>query len=245
MGQRRSNANEIIGGTTPKTYQSPTDSSPYNIVNWSWPYTGSGSGQIFRMGLVSYAPNLRLFGNAGSKCNGWAAWTVMWHHSGAGWMKVGGISDGTSNTMAVIEKQMVAGPNAMFYRDWGIQNGGNNPGGAPYGIQMWATTDTPEMGLPVFGITCKDPAQTWDNNYGQWWLNHCRFGTNAFETFQPVQQRPVPAQQSAYTVYPLASGGSQCLMMDGGVRTIRPGISVLAWSAGITPAGGEVAQFDN
>jgi prepilin-type N-terminal cleavage/methylation domain-containing protein len=251
MGQRRSNANEIIGGSTPKVYQSPTDTSPYNIVNWSWPYTGTGSNQIFRMGLVSYAPNLRMFGVKHSGKNGqtwcgWQDWTVMWWHTGAGNSKVGTISDGLSNTMGVIEKHMVSGSNAMFYRDWGVQNRATNPldANATHGISMWATTDVGTEGLAVFGVLCKNPAVTWDVPRGQWWNKDCFFSGQQFEMFLPPQPRPIPVQQFQHVVYAMSSGISQCLMMDGAVRGIRQSIGVPAWSAAVTPNGGEVASLD-
>ena len=237
MGQRRSNANEIIGGSTPKTYVSPLDSSPYPKVDWSWPYTGSGSSQIFKMGLVSYAPNIRAFGRV-SKQGGWESWKVMWWHTGAGQSKVANIADGLSNTVFVAEKNMVTGAGTMKYKDWGISGGSGAGAGA--GIQMWATTDTPEIGLPVFGITCDDPSQGWDDEYGQWWRKDCRFATGQPEYFQPPRRRLAPAQQSIYTIYAMSSGGTQVLMGDGSVRNITTSISVPTWSAAITPDGGEI-----
>jgi hypothetical protein len=51
--------------------------------------------------------------------------------------------------------------------------------------------------------------------------------------------RLVPDQQNVYVIYPINSGGVQGLMLDGSVRLIASGVSVQAWSAAVTPAGGE------
>ena len=241
MGQRRSNNRQIGGSTVPKTYISPLDNSPYQTIDWSWPYTGTGSSDIFKMGLVSYAPNIRMFGTP-SKQGDWTPWKTMWWHTGAGNSRVAAISDGLSNTLAVVEKNMVAGANTIAYKDWGLSNTGNSSwyGG---GVQMLASTDTPENGLPVFPLMCKDPGVTWDADYGQY-RDNCRFSAGQPEYFLPPTRRLVPAQQSAYSIYPMSAGGIQALMMDGSVRGITTSISVQAWSAAVTPAGGEVAPLN-
>ena len=103
---------------------------------------------------------------------------------------------------------------------------------------MWATTDTPETGLPFFGCTCNDPNQTWDDEYGQWWLTDFKFGGQV-EYFQPPRRRLIPSQQNFYNLYEMSPGGVQCLMGDGSVRTISSSITIPAWSAAVTPDGGE------
>jgi prepilin-type N-terminal cleavage/methylation domain-containing protein len=238
MDRRRSNLNEIPGGTVPKTYISPLDPSPYNVVNWSWPYTGSGSSQIFKMGLISYAANVRAFGTTQK---GMESWKVAWWNIGGGRQNMTGVSDGTSNTIFVAEKYMVTGAGNMFYIDWAV-NG--STGSQQGGINMWATTDTPEIGVPFFGTTCNDPAQTWDDQYGQWWLPSCKFSTSPFEQFHKPQPKLVANQQNFYNLYPMSSGGIQVLMGDGSVRNINLSISQANWSAAMTPNGGETANLD-
>jgi prepilin-type N-terminal cleavage/methylation domain-containing protein len=236
MGQRKSDSRKIGGTDVPKTYISPLDNSPYQKINWSWPYTGGGSSDIFQMGLVSYAPNIRMFGTQG-KDGTWTPWKTMWWHTGAGNNKVGSITDGLSNTLAVVEKNMVAGGNVISYRDWGLSGTANSSwyGG---GVQMFASTDTPETGLPVFPLMCNDPNVTWDDDYGQY-RDNCRFGTTT-EYFLGPTRRLIPQQQSAYSIYPMSAGGIQALMMDGSVRGITTSVNVAAWSAAVTPNGGEV-----
>jgi prepilin-type N-terminal cleavage/methylation domain-containing protein len=241
MGQRKSDSRKIGGTDVPKTYISPLDASPYQKISWSWPYTGGGSSDIFQMGLVSYAPNIRMFGTR-SKQGDWTPWKTMWWHTGAGNNKVGSISDGLSNTLGVIEKNMVAGEKTITYRDWGLSNTGNSSwyGG---GVQMFASTDTPETGLAVFPLMCNDPSVTWDDDYGQY-RDNCKFGSDPNEYFLGPTRRLIPSQQSAYSIYPMSSGGIQALMMDGSVRGITTSVSVAAWSAAVTPAGGEVVGLN-
>src|SRR5262249_55378479 len=146
MDVRKDDPNKMIGSENLKVLQAPNDPSPYHEVDWSWPYTGrQNPRQIFKHAMTSYAPNVRVFGTPNK--GRWTSWMVMWWHVGAGTARIGDISDGTSNTMFVIEKQMVTGSRQMYYKDWSVINSG---GAQPNGINMWATTDTPETGLPFF-----------------------------------------------------------------------------------------------
>jgi len=237
MGQRASDPTKMVGSNTPKTYVSPLDTSPYKYVNWSWPYTGSET--VYQMGLVSYAPNVRVFGTANKGT--WTSWKVMWWHVGAGTATTASVSDGLSNTIFVAEKNMVTGAGTMYYHDWAVLG---STGSQPGGINMWATTDTPETGLPFFGTNCNDPTQTWDDEYGQWWLDTCRFRAGEPEYFQPPRRRLVASQQNFYNLYEMSPGGVQGLMGDGSVRFFRTSISVQAWSAAVTPDGGEAIGID-
>jgi prepilin-type N-terminal cleavage/methylation domain-containing protein len=238
MAQRQSNSTKMVGSDTPKTYISPLDTSPYKYVNWSWPYTGGGA--TYQMGLVSYAPNIRVFGAPAKDNNGWESWKTMWWHTGAGTPTTSSVADGLSNTVFVVEKNMVTGDRTMSYKDWDVVN---RWGAQEQGINMWATTDTPEAGLPVFGYTCNDPTQTWDDEYGQWWLPNCKFG-GAIEYFQPPRRRLVPSQQNFHNLYAMSAGGTQGLMGDGSVRNFSTSIAIPVWSAAVTPASGEAVNLN-
>jgi prepilin-type N-terminal cleavage/methylation domain-containing protein len=241
MNTRVSDPSKIPGGTVPKTYIAPYDSSPYKQVNWSWPYTGSGSGQIFQMGLISYAVNARALG---VKQNGTMdPWQYAWNNCGGGRAKVGSsFPDGTSNTIILCEKQMVTGDQSMYYIDWSVVNAWNGSV-TPGNIQMWATTDVGPEGLPFFGTNCNDPTQTWDDEYGQWWAGNCKFGQ--FEYYQTPRRRLVPAQQNGLNIYPMSAAGVQVALADGSVRNVSVSVSVAAWSAAVTNDGGEVIGLDN
>jgi len=238
MGQRKDDPNKLVGSNTPKTYVAPADPSQYQYVNWQWPYTNNE--QVFQMGLISYAANVRVFGTPSPKY-GWTSWTVAWRNVGGGTMKMMGITDGTSNTLAIVEKPMVTGQGTMSYKDWGISG---STGSQTGGINMWATTDTPENGVPFFGTTCANPNNPGDP-YGQWWLANCNTVTgDPREYFQPPKPRLIPSQQNFYNIYPYHTSGCQALLCDGSVRNITTNVSIPAWSAAVTPTGGEVVTLD-
>ena len=235
MGQRRSDPTQIPGGTIPKTYVAPYDASPYQEVDWSWPHTGGGA--TYKMKLCSYAVNVRALGKEGQ---GLQSWRVAWRNQPGGEKKLTSISDGLSNTIFVAEKQMVTGDSQMFYRNWAIE--GRN--GKNHGINMWASTDTPEMGIPFFGTNCQNPDITSDDEYGQWGRDGCKFASQPFEQHQPPKRRLIPSQQNFFNIYPMSAGGVQVLLGDGSVRAVSTNISVAQWSAAVTGNGGEVGNLD-
>jgi prepilin-type processing-associated H-X9-DG protein len=239
MGTRKDDPNKLVGSSTPKIYIAPADPSRYQYVNWDWPYTNSN--QVFQMGLISYAANVRVFG-APSPTYQWTSWPVAWRNVGGGMRTLPGITDGNSNTLAIIEKPMVTGDGVMYYTNWSIQG---STGSQPGGINMWATTDTPETGIPFFGTTCNNPTDPSDDTYGQWWHPNCRLVTgDNTEYFQPPRPRLIPSQQNFYNIYPYHSGGAQALLCDGSVRNITTSISIPSWSAGVTPDGGEAIGLE-
>jgi len=240
MAQRTDDPNKMVGSEHIKIYQAPADPSPYREINWSWPYTGTGSNQIFKQTLTSYAPNARVFGQRLSN-GSMSIWQVTWNNAGGGVTTIPSITDGTANTIFVVEKPMVTGDATVYYRDWAILNRTNGDDG----VNGWAYTDTPPEGTAFFGCNCNDPRVSWDDTYGQWWLGSCQFSGLPFEYFQPPVQRPIPTQQHFTNIYPYHTGGVQALMGDGSVRMIRLGISIQAWSAAVTHNGGEVATLDN
>jgi prepilin-type N-terminal cleavage/methylation domain-containing protein len=231
-----------VGSRVPKTYIAPNDDSPYNSIDWSWPYTTNPAGVPFKQTLISYAANARVFGqHAPTTDGGWSIWEVAWNNAGGGMTKIPSISDGLSNTLAIVEKPMVTGQGTIVYMNWGLTG---STGAQQAGVNTWASTDMPPEGLAFFGCNCNDPTKTSDDTYGQWWLGNCRLvAGDANEYFQPPQPRPIRSQQSVYNIYPFNAGGVQALLCDGSVRTISTTISVQAWSAAVTPSAGEVAQL--
>jgi prepilin-type N-terminal cleavage/methylation domain-containing protein/prepilin-type processing-associated H-X9-DG protein len=240
MAQRRDDPNKMVGSEHIKVFQAPADSSPYKEIDWSWPYTGRGSSHIFKQTLISYAANVRVFGQPSPRYE-WLSWPVAWRNVGGGIGKVSTVTDGLSNTLFVVEKPMVTGDATMSYRDWAIngRTGGND------GMNTWGTTDIPETGVAFFGTTCNDPRTTADDVYGNSGRNNCRYVANdPREYFQPPSQVLIRSQQRWDNIYPYHSGGIQALMGDGSVRFVRLGISIEAWSAAVTPNGGEVVSLD-
>jgi prepilin-type N-terminal cleavage/methylation domain-containing protein len=239
MANCSDNPNEMVGSHTVKVLQAPNDASPYKSVNWQWPYTSNDA--VFQQTLTSYAPNVQVFGQRtpGGSMN---VWDVAWNNAGAGMTTIPTITDGTSNTIAVIEKPMVTGPGTLSFKDWGTMGDIGSSGGSGTQVSIWAATDTQPDGLAFFGCNCKDPNQTWDAYAGQWWLGNCSQDLNPsyqYQYFLPPQPMLPQTQQSGYTLYAINSGGSLTLMCDGSVRLISTSVSVQAWSAAVTPKGGE------
>jgi prepilin-type N-terminal cleavage/methylation domain-containing protein len=252
-GQRKDDSTKMVGSATVKVLQAPNDSSPYKQINWSWPYTGTQNPeQIFTQTLTSYVPNAQVFGTRAPW--GFSIWNVIWDNAGGGTERIPAISDGSSNTLAVVEKQMVSGTKTIYYFDWSLRDAAtgtygkgsgniNNSLGTSGGVNTWAVTDMPPEGLAFFGCNCKDPNATWDNNDGQWWRGDCYFG--AYQYFQPPKPSRVRDQMNAYNIYSFNAGNTvQALFCDGSVKPISTSISVIAWSAAVTPAGGEAIQLD-
>jgi prepilin-type N-terminal cleavage/methylation domain-containing protein len=239
-GQRTDDSTKVIGSATLKVLQAPNDASPYKQANWQWPFTNP-SELVVQETFTSYVPNARVFGQF-TPGGTMSVWDVSWSNAGGGVMRVGGITDGTSNTLAVVEKQMATGDAVLSFKDWGTV-GGTSPGFSD-GVNMWAVTDTQPEGVAFFGCNCKDPSATWDAKDGQWWLGNCRFG-GSVEYFQTPQPRPSPTQQNAFNIYPLNTGNVvQALLCDGSVRSISTTISLQAWSAGVTPGDGSSVQLN-
>ncbi len=240
MGNCKSDPTKMVGSNIIKTLQAPNDASRAQFINWQWPFTSSDA--VFQQSLTSYVPNARCFGQR-TGGGTMSVWDVAWSNAGGGKQQNAHIIDGTSNTLAVVEKPMITGDAVISVKDWGT-NGATAP--QQDGANTWAVTDSQPEALAFFGCNCKDPSVSWDVPYGQWWLGSCKFSSDPnHEYFLPPQPRLIPTQQSAWVIYPFNGGGVVMgLMCDGSVRGIRQGVSVQAWSAAITPDGGEVGNLD-
>jgi hypothetical protein len=234
----------MVGSSPLSVLVAPNDFAFFQDVNWQWPYTNP-SELVVKQTLTSYVPNARVFGQFTPSAS-MSVWDVSWSNAGGGKLRMTGITDGTSNTLAVVEKQMVTGDAILYFKDWGTY-GGTAPGFSD-GVNIWGATDTQPEGVAFFGCNCDDPTQSWDNKDGQWWLGNCKFGGKfgGVEYFHPPVARPIPAQQNAFNIYPFNAGNVVlALLCDGSVRNITTSISVQAWSAAVTHNGGEIVPLDN
>jgi prepilin-type N-terminal cleavage/methylation domain-containing protein len=228
---------KMVASQALSVLQAPNDAPPYQTATWQWPYSNEFA---FQLTFTSYVPNARVFGTKapGGTCS---VWDVAWNNAGAGQMTATGITDGTSTTLAVVEKQQVSGNGVVSFKDWGTNGQTSN---FTNGVSLWSITDTQPDGLGFFGCNCRDPnSGGWDATYGQWWLGSCKFAGGEF--FQPPVPRPIASQQNVFNIYPFnAANVVQALMCDGSVRIISTSVSVQAWSAAVTPNGNEVNTLD-
>jgi prepilin-type N-terminal cleavage/methylation domain-containing protein len=238
ISRSRSDTTKIIGSDPIKTFIAPLDDSAQKFIKESWGWFNGGT--QYNNSLTSYAPNARAFGRGKSA----SAWDWAWDlRYSAGSQTLSGITDGTSNTIFVIEKPALVGPNTITHLDYGVQPDDGS------GASTWATTDTQPQAFAHFGYNCY--WSSWAEG-GYWWstngpagLPGCTQTVNGVtaEFFQTPRPRRPRSQQGWYNLYPLSASGYQALMGDGSVRNITPSVDLAAWSAAVTPDGGEVAPL--
>jgi prepilin-type N-terminal cleavage/methylation domain-containing protein len=250
----RSDPNRMPGSTVIKTLIAPSDPSNATktvMASWSW-INGS---REYPQGLTSYAPNARMFMGMTSGGNR-SQWDVS-YGAAAMSQKMASVQDGTSNTMFVVEKNMVNGDVAVNIV--GQAPNGRTPGGDD-GVSAWGAGDTDPSVKAFFGCTCQDPTVNWWAEEGAWWEGSCDRGpagsgarttfngaANGLpraEYFQPPRPLRPPSQQAWMNIYPFVSAGVQALMGDGSVRMVNQSINIAAWSAGVTPDVGESVTLD-
>ncbi len=236
ISRRTVDTTKIVGSDPLKVLIAPVDDSPVNQIDssWGWFYGGTR----FKSSLTSYAPNARVFGQRAP--NGWSVWNVVWDGGGGGSQRMTSIADGTSNTMFVVEKNMITGDSVLTHLDYNVANRTSDNDGA----NTWSTTDVQPDAFAFFGCNCNDPNQTWDDEDGQWWRGSCAFAAGQPEYFQPPKPKRPRNQQTWRNIYSMSAGGVYALMGDGSVRAITPSVSIPAWSAAVTPSGGEVIGLD-
>jgi prepilin-type N-terminal cleavage/methylation domain-containing protein len=238
LARRADDRRKMVGTTPPKVYRAPADQGSYKEIDWSWPYTTHPDGIPYKHGLISYAANLRAFGKPDGRGR-WTTWRVAWRNIGAG-SRAAQITDGTSNTLAVIEKPMVTGDATLEYRDWSLIGSR----GQQDGVNTWASTDIPETGIAFFGTTCNNPTTTADDVYGQWGRDNCSYNGGP-ESFHPPQRRLVREQQHVSNIYSFNGSNSvQAVMCDGSVRQISTNIGIAPWSAAVTAASDDGPPLD-
>jgi prepilin-type N-terminal cleavage/methylation domain-containing protein len=239
MARRSDDPRKLVGTDPPKVYQAPADQGPYKEIEWSWPYTTHPDGIPFKHGLISYAANARAFGRP-DRYGRWTSWRVAWRNIAVG-SRIAQITDGASNTLAVIEKQMVTGDGQLSYRDWSLIG---NRGPQQDGANVWCATDMPETLLPFFGTTCNNPTTTADDVYGQWGRDNCSYSGGP-ESFHPPQRRLVREQQHVSNIYSFNGSNSvQAVMCDGSVRNISTNIAIAPWSAAVTASNDDGPPLD-
>jgi prepilin-type N-terminal cleavage/methylation domain-containing protein len=219
LNQLPSDPTKLVASVQLKVLVSPTDYSVDNKTLMSWGYIAGN--QQFDIALTSYAPNYKVFGSdAGSAAapNTLISTSGMWNGVGAGCRTMTGITDGTSNTLFAAETMMIKGTKPTTFNNFSMTK---PPGESDAGVAGWGTANCHADLIAHFAGVDESWSQA---NTGPW---------------LPPQDRPMPGAAKWWRAQGLAAGACMCLMGDGSVRAVRPSIDKLAWSAAITPNGGE------
>jgi prepilin-type N-terminal cleavage/methylation domain-containing protein len=222
MVQEPIDPTKLVGSEQLKVLISPTDYSIDKQTQMSWGWLASN--QTFNVALTSYAPNYKVFGTDMGSPN--APTTListsgMWNGVGAGARNMTGISDGTSNTLFVAETLMVKGTAVSTFNNYSQTKPAWNTGVATWGVGSCNAEFIAHFG----GVD-----ESWTTaNTGPW---------------LPPQTRPTGNNANWWQPQALTAGGCQCLMGDGSVRNVRSSVDKFAWSAAITPNGGETLPLD-
>ncbi len=232
LSPMKGDPNSLLGSVVLRNLIAPADSSPANTMTASWGWLRGN--QKYQLALTSYVPNARVF--ATTLADGTRApWYIAPGFLGAT-TTISSITDGTTNTMFVVEKPMVTGNAAPVFNNWSFISGNE-------GANEWGATDMDYHAFAMFGYNCNNPNVTWDDEDGQWWAPTpaCQFTFNGItqEFYQTPRPNRPPSQRAWFNIYPIHVGGTQALMGDGSVRFINQNVSLPAWSAAVTPNGGE------
>ena len=194
----------------------------------SIPAQGQGPGMAWdRGGATSYAANWHAFGGGG-----WDDWGT------GGKARIpASFPDGTSNTIAFMERYSVCGPragndwnNTKVYTERNWQEDG--PAGGPIG--QFHDGGNTVYALPYYWVDSPSGFQegTIPANYP---LDR-KTGVVVYPTI--VQQAPVVNNCQPRLLQTIGSGGLQVLLMDGSVRSISASASVDVWARGLVPDDG-------
>jgi prepilin-type N-terminal cleavage/methylation domain-containing protein len=244
LSTRASDPSKLMSSDLIKTLVAPADASQAKQIDVAWGWLGGGNN--FQSSLTSYVPNARAFG--GTMLNGtYSPWDAAGGRLGFPG-KMSRMQDGTSNTLFVIEKQMITGDAVVSEKDFSTS--GATP--APYnnytdGANLWGVTDVQPEVFAFFGCNCNDPSQAWDDEIGQWWGGNCAMSPTGFpagEYYQPPQPNRPPDQRNWANTYSMYGSGVLALMGDGSVRMVNTTVTVPVWSAAVTPDGGEALTLD-
>lgn len=235
MAPSKSRTNAWWDENSPPFLICPSDNSPArqtDVGGYDW----INGGTPRPAGLTSYVPNAQAFGKQ-IPGGGMSIWNVAWDNA-SGEKKMSSFSDGTSNTLCIIEKPMITGDQIVRLQAWGSQGSV----GTQDGVNLWGKSDGPPEVMGFMGCNCNDPSASWDDEEGQSWLGSCKFTINGVtqEYYQPPRILRPRNQQTIWNIYPIHTGGiSNAVFGDGSVRAINNNIAIQVWSAMITPNGGE------
>ncbi|WP_020474462.1 DUF1559 family PulG-like putative transporter [Zavarzinella formosa] len=191
-----------LQGIVVKTYLCPSDtSSPGGI------WAGSTPGALSTWAVTNYAGNIGLFGpQKGS--DPVYPWTLKPMSTSP--FTIGTIPDGSSNTMAFVEKYGTTGSGGSYGSLWSW----------PYG------TNGPQQNFYAAGYNLEN----WD-----WGWTLATFATNNY-----IQNRPTVATAQWNYAQAIHTGVINIGLMDGSVRSVKATIDGPTWGKVCDPQDGQV-----
>ena len=239
----------------------------------SWKDTGAGGSadRVIKTYISPLDPGISngkdpAGGDWGSR--GAASYHANWHAFGGGWGEDWGVGgkakitssfpDGTSNTIAYVERYASCGPGTNADRDsqkyatriWGEDGGGDcfpcpgpvsqnhNPGGAWYAPTFWIDGqkagggtigyERPELRPSDYPIDTKVGSPT--------------FGKSLY--MSGIQSKPSIKDCNPRRLQSMSSGGMLTGMMDGSVRSVNTSISTDTLARAFVPDDGQILGSD-
>jgi prepilin-type N-terminal cleavage/methylation domain-containing protein len=192
---------------------------------------------------------------------GAASYHSNWHAFGGGWdedWQVGGkaripatFSDGTSNTIAFMERYSICGPRAgndwdksWVYAERSWQEDGSLPGPITQYNAATSCWTSPSYWIPgnlTGGGTGHGGFNGFNNIPADYPINRTT-GVSAY--FAAPQAAPSVANCDPTRLQSFGAGGIQVLMMDGSVRSVGVSMSTTTWVRALVPNDGFVLGND-
>jgi len=238
----------------------------------SWRTKGRGGRLLNGVQKVFMAPNDpsvdgtgEAWNNNGNEHAGAASYASNWHAFGGGWdedWQIGGkaripgtFPDGTSNTIAFLERYAICGvgtkgkpsspwDNSWSYAERSWQEDGSLPGPITQYHRAQSCWTSPAYWIPA-GLTGGGTGHGGFQNHRTFAANYPIdpvTGTSAY--FTVPQVAPGIKQCDPTRLTSFGGGGIQVLLMDGSVRSVAASTSANAWVRALVPNDGLVQGND-
>lgn len=221
--------------------------------NNSWRDTGNGgSSDVVIKTYISPLDFTATTGKASDWGNrGQVSYNANWHAFGGGWgddWQSGGkarisssFPDGTSNTIAFVERYAICGPGTV--NDWNsaryVSRIWAEDGQLPGPVSQRYITNTQVFMSPTYWISIPggyDPAPP--NDYP------IDLATGRSRYLLPIQPRPTQKQCDTSRLQAMSAGGMLVAMMDGSVRSVNTSVSTDTLARALVPNDGLVMGSD-
>ena len=231
----------------------------------SWRDSGASPPGRADFGIKTYVSPLDPGLEGNLKASDWGnrgqcSYHANWHAFGGGWdedWQVGGkarfsssFQDGTSNTIAFVERYTKCGPGTAG--DWNSYL---------YVSRVWAEDGDP-VGNPIAGYYKGAPSSGTHLQHVSYWVNPGKgfpnftelrrtsnnyplnYTTGTSTWMQPIQSKPTIRQCNPALLQAMSSGGMLVVMFDGSVRTVNANTNTNTLVRALVPDDGFVMGSD-